>query len=280
MPSWSTIKVLLALAFWRAVAGERLSAAYPYALQPWQSVGGSAALPGFRHAVRITLADLAHLSLDRSRLESADRCAPGAAARPLSCRGARRALHRRLGPCGQAGRPRVATEGPARAVPRRGGRRRGARPAHQLVSRARGGRELPAEAAAGMGPDTCPGGVGQSRRTSRDRVGNCLTLLGGELTCRSPRTQERLGAPPSGESSAKRGCGPIASAVLTPCLPILPVAPGRWRSPQTKSGRGTAASGYPRPDNVWLSEMGGILGELKARPPLSERRSAWRIAFA
>jgi beta-lactamase class A len=63
MPAWSTIKVLLALAFWRAVAEERLSAGYPYAYQPWQSVGGSGVLRGFRYAARLTLADLAHLSL-------------------------------------------------------------------------------------------------------------------------------------------------------------------------------------------------------------------------
>ena len=63
MPAWSTIKVLLALAFWRAVAEERLSAGYPYAFQPWQSVGGSGVLRGFRYAARLTLADLAHLSL-------------------------------------------------------------------------------------------------------------------------------------------------------------------------------------------------------------------------
>jgi beta-lactamase class A len=63
MPAWSTIKILLALAFWRAVEEERLSAGYPYAFQPWQSVGGSGVLRGFRHAARITLADLAHLSL-------------------------------------------------------------------------------------------------------------------------------------------------------------------------------------------------------------------------
>ncbi len=63
MPAWSTIKVLLALAFWRAVEEERLGAGYPYAFQPWQSVGGGGVLRGFKYAARITLADLAHLAL-------------------------------------------------------------------------------------------------------------------------------------------------------------------------------------------------------------------------
>ena len=72
MPAWSTIKVLLALAFWRAVEEERLSAGYPYAYQPWQSVGGSGVLRGFRYAARITLADLAHLSLAVSDNDAAN----------------------------------------------------------------------------------------------------------------------------------------------------------------------------------------------------------------
>ena len=55
--------MLLALAFWRAVEEERLSAGYPYAFQPWQSVGGGGVLRGFRYAARVTLADLAHLAL-------------------------------------------------------------------------------------------------------------------------------------------------------------------------------------------------------------------------
>jgi beta-lactamase class A len=63
MPAWSTIKVLIALAFWRAVESGRLSADYPYAFQPWQSLGGSGVLRSFRYAARITLADLAGLSL-------------------------------------------------------------------------------------------------------------------------------------------------------------------------------------------------------------------------
>jgi len=63
MPSWSTIKLLLAAAFWRAVEAGELRAAEPYAFQPWQAVGGSGVLHGFRHAAKITLADLMHLSL-------------------------------------------------------------------------------------------------------------------------------------------------------------------------------------------------------------------------
>lgn len=63
MPSWSTIKLLLAAAFWRAVEAGELREAEPYAFQPWQAVGGSGVLHGFRHAAKITLADLVHLSL-------------------------------------------------------------------------------------------------------------------------------------------------------------------------------------------------------------------------
>ncbi len=63
MPSFSTIKVLLAVAFWRAVAAGELRETQPYAFQPWQSVGGSGVLRGFRHAARLTLADCLHLAL-------------------------------------------------------------------------------------------------------------------------------------------------------------------------------------------------------------------------
>ena len=63
MPSFSTIKVLLAAAFWRAVAGGELHEAQPYAYQPWQSVGGAGVLRGFRHAARLALADYLHLAL-------------------------------------------------------------------------------------------------------------------------------------------------------------------------------------------------------------------------
>lgn len=63
MPSFSTIKVLLAAAFWRAVAAGELREARPYAFQPWQSVGGAGVLRGFRHAAQLTLADYLHLAL-------------------------------------------------------------------------------------------------------------------------------------------------------------------------------------------------------------------------
>jgi beta-lactamase class A len=63
VPSFSTIKVLLAAAFWRAVAAGELREARPYAFQPWQSVGGAGVLRGFRHAARLTLADYLHLAL-------------------------------------------------------------------------------------------------------------------------------------------------------------------------------------------------------------------------
>ncbi len=63
MPSFSTIKVLLAAAFWRAVADGELREARPYAFQPWQSVGGAGVLRGFRHAAQLTLADYLHLAL-------------------------------------------------------------------------------------------------------------------------------------------------------------------------------------------------------------------------
>ena len=63
MPAYSTIKVLLAAAFWRAVERGELSESQPYAFQPWGSVGGSGVLRGFRHAAKLTLADYAHLML-------------------------------------------------------------------------------------------------------------------------------------------------------------------------------------------------------------------------
>src|ERR1035437_9332420 len=43
MPSFSTIKVLLATTFWRAVTAGELGEARPYAFQPWQAVGGGGA---------------------------------------------------------------------------------------------------------------------------------------------------------------------------------------------------------------------------------------------
>jgi beta-lactamase class A len=63
MPAYSTIKVLLAAAFWRAVERGELSESQPYAFQPWGSVGGSGVLRGFRHAAKLALADYAHLML-------------------------------------------------------------------------------------------------------------------------------------------------------------------------------------------------------------------------
>ena len=63
MPAYSTIKVLLAAAFWRAVESGELNESQPYAFQPWGSVGGSGVLRGFRHAAKLALADCVHLML-------------------------------------------------------------------------------------------------------------------------------------------------------------------------------------------------------------------------
>jgi len=63
LPAFSTIKVLLAAAFWRAVERGELGEAEPYAFQPWSSVGGGGVLRGFRHAAKLALADYAHLML-------------------------------------------------------------------------------------------------------------------------------------------------------------------------------------------------------------------------
>ena len=63
LPSFSTIKILLAGAFWKAVAAGEISEARPYAFQPWQSVGGAGVLRGFRHAAKMAFADYIHLSL-------------------------------------------------------------------------------------------------------------------------------------------------------------------------------------------------------------------------
>ena len=62
-PAYSTIKVLLATAFWRAVERAELSEAEPYLFQPSSMVGGGGVLRGFRHAARLALADYAHLML-------------------------------------------------------------------------------------------------------------------------------------------------------------------------------------------------------------------------
>jgi beta-lactamase class A len=63
LPSYSTIKVLLAAAFWRMVARGEISESQVFAFQPWACVGGSGVLQGFRHAAKLCLADLMHLSL-------------------------------------------------------------------------------------------------------------------------------------------------------------------------------------------------------------------------
>jgi beta-lactamase class A len=63
LPACSTIKVLLAAAFWRAVERGELSEAEPYTFQPWSSVGGGGVLRGFRHTAKLALADYAHLML-------------------------------------------------------------------------------------------------------------------------------------------------------------------------------------------------------------------------
>ena len=63
MPSYSTIKVLLAAAFWRLVERGEISASQVYDFQPGECVGGSGVLRGFRHAASICLADLLHLAL-------------------------------------------------------------------------------------------------------------------------------------------------------------------------------------------------------------------------
>jgi len=63
LPAFSTIKILLAATFWRMVAAGEISETRVFAFQPWAVVGGSGVLRGFRHAAKICLADLMHLSL-------------------------------------------------------------------------------------------------------------------------------------------------------------------------------------------------------------------------
>jgi len=67
LPAWSTIKLVLAVAFWRAVERGELDPAKPYAWQPWQASAAphesAGVLRGFRYAVKLTLADLLHLAL-------------------------------------------------------------------------------------------------------------------------------------------------------------------------------------------------------------------------
>ncbi len=63
LPSYSTIKVLLAATFWRLVARGVLDEATPYCFEPGSCVGGSGVLRGLRHAAELSLADLMHLAL-------------------------------------------------------------------------------------------------------------------------------------------------------------------------------------------------------------------------
>ena len=63
LPSFSTIKVLLAAAFWRMVARGELDEAEEYSFVPGACVGGSGVLQGFRFPATVCLADLVHLSL-------------------------------------------------------------------------------------------------------------------------------------------------------------------------------------------------------------------------
>ncbi len=63
LPSYSTIKVLLAAAFWRLVERGEIDEAEPYAFAPGSCVGGSGVLRGLRHAATLSLADVLHLAL-------------------------------------------------------------------------------------------------------------------------------------------------------------------------------------------------------------------------
>jgi beta-lactamase class A len=72
LPAFSTVKVLLAAAFWRAVERAELDAAAPYVVEPGRAVGGSGVLRGFRHAAAIALGDLVHLMLAVSDNEASN----------------------------------------------------------------------------------------------------------------------------------------------------------------------------------------------------------------
>ncbi len=63
LPAYSTIKVLLAAAFWRMVERSEIDDARRRVFRPGQCVGGSGVLRGFRHAAELSLADLLHLAL-------------------------------------------------------------------------------------------------------------------------------------------------------------------------------------------------------------------------
>jgi beta-lactamase class A len=63
LPSYSTVKVLLAAAFWRMVARGEIDEAQAYSFEPGTCVGGSGVLQGFLFPATVRLADLAHLAL-------------------------------------------------------------------------------------------------------------------------------------------------------------------------------------------------------------------------
>jgi beta-lactamase class A len=63
LPAYSTIKVLLAAAFWRAVESGDLDEAETLVFRPRSGVGGGGVLRGFRHVAELALADYAHLML-------------------------------------------------------------------------------------------------------------------------------------------------------------------------------------------------------------------------
>ena len=63
LPSYSTIKVFLAAAFWRMVARGEIDEAQQYCFEPGDCVGGSGVLRGLRHAATLSLGDVLHLAL-------------------------------------------------------------------------------------------------------------------------------------------------------------------------------------------------------------------------
>jgi beta-lactamase class A len=72
LPAFSTVKVLLAAAFWRAVERGELDDAAPHVVEPGRGVGGSGVLRGFRYAASISLGDLVHLMLAVSDNEASN----------------------------------------------------------------------------------------------------------------------------------------------------------------------------------------------------------------
>jgi beta-lactamase class A len=63
LPAYSTIKVLLAAAFWRMTERGELDEAELCAFEPGACVGGSGVLRGLRHAASLSIADVMHLAL-------------------------------------------------------------------------------------------------------------------------------------------------------------------------------------------------------------------------